>query len=71
MNLNLIGLLFWLIVVGLICWLLTAYLLPLMPQPLRIIIIVVLVIIAIIWLASLLGIGTGIHIVHANLPLAL
>jgi cell division protein FtsX len=59
---SLIGFIIFIVVLCLVWWLLTAYLLPHVPQPFRTIIIVVLVIIAIIWLLSIIGIGPGIHI---------
>jgi hypothetical protein len=59
---SLIGLLIFIIVIALVWWLITAYLLPHVPQPFRTIIIVILVLIAIFWLLSLIGIGPGIRI---------
>ena len=59
---SLIGLLIWIIVVCLVIWLITAYLLPHVPQPFRTIIIVICVIILIVWLLSLIGVVHGIRI---------
>jgi hypothetical protein len=58
---SLISLLIFVIVLALVWWLLTAYLLPDVPQPFRTIIIIILVIIVIFWLLGIIGIGLGIH----------
>ena len=59
---SLIGLLVFIIVIALVWWLLTAYVLPHVPQPFRTIIIVICVLIVIIWLLSLIGVVHGIRI---------
>ena len=59
---SLISLLIFIIVLALIFWLVTAYLLPILPQPFRTIVIVILVIIAIVWLLSIIGVGPSIHL---------
>ncbi len=59
---DIITLLIYVIVAVLIWWLLTRYLLPLLPEPVRTIAIVVLVIIAILFLLSIVGIGPGIRL---------
>jgi hypothetical protein len=53
---DLISLVITLIVLGLVWWLLTAYILPHVPEPLRTIIIVLLIVIVILWLLSLVGV---------------
>lgn len=50
---NLIGLLIWILVLGLICWLVKAYILPHIAEPFRTIFIIVFI--AIVWLLSLAG----------------
>jgi hypothetical protein len=59
---SLIGLLVFVIIIALVWWLLSVYILPHVPQPFRTIIIVILVLIAIFWLLSLIGIGPGIRV---------
>ena len=53
---SLIGLLIFVIVIALVWWLVVTYLLPILPQPFRTIVIVILVLIVIVWLLSLIGI---------------
>jgi hypothetical protein len=53
---SLVGILVVLLVLGLVWWLLQAYVLPIVPQPFRTLIVVVLVLIVCIWLLNIAGI---------------
>lgn len=59
---DLVSLLITVVVLALVWYLLTTYVLPLLPSPFRTIVIVVLVLIAIVWLLALIGIGPGIQL---------
>jgi hypothetical protein len=59
---SLLALIIFLVIMGLVFWLVTAYLLPIVPQPFRTVILVVLVLIAIVWLLEIAGVVTGIRI---------
>ncbi len=56
-----VTLLVYILIMAIVWWLISAYVLPLIHQPLRTIIIVVLAIIAIVILLGFVGIGPGIR----------
>lgn len=59
---SLLTLLMFVIVAALVWWLLTTYLLPVLPEPFRTIVLVICVLIAILWLLSIVGIGPGLQL---------
>ena len=59
---NLVTIIVTLIILGLIWWLIQAYILPRVAEPFRTIIVVVLVIAVILWLLSLIGVVGPINI---------
>lgn len=59
---DLITLVVVLIILGLVWWLLSAYVLPKLSEPIRTIVIIILVLIAILFLLGLIGIGPGIRL---------
>ena len=59
---DVVTLLVYVVVAVLVWFLLTRYLLPLLPEPARTIVLIVVVLIAILWLLSIVGIGPGIMI---------
>jgi hypothetical protein len=62
MTIGLVTLFVYLIVAALVWWLLTGYLLPLLPEPARTVVLVVVVLIAILFLLSIVGIGPGVNL---------
>ena len=59
---DVVTLLVYVVVAVLVWFLLTRYLLPLLPEPARTIVLIVVVLIAILWLLSLVGIGPGVQL---------
>ncbi len=59
---DLISLLVLVIVLALVWYLLTRYLLPLLPEPFRTIVLVIVVLICIVFLLGMIGIGPGIRL---------
>ena len=59
---DIVTLLVYVVVAVLVWFLLTRYLLPLLPEPVRTIVLIVVVLIAILWLLSLVGIGPGVQL---------
>lgn len=55
---DLISFLIALTVLGLVCWLLWTYILPLFPEPIRTVITVILVLVLCIWLLQWAGLTT-------------
>lgn len=59
---DIVSLLVFVVVAALIWFLVITYLLPLLPEPARTIVLVIVVLIAIVWLLGFIGIGPGIRL---------